>query len=412
MHSCRPARECGGRGASICRDDDLVQLCGIFLHPYVHRVACDGKRPGFVADVVELQARSSVGNRNRVTALRVGRGSDGGARNEDAGAYERFALFVEHRSRHGVARQAGVVARRGHPVVEPPCFQLRGDASRRGVRRGERQVDVLPLLSGVLENVGFVGDLHGFRQPARTDVVGGEPPGVADVVGQRERPLAGCRGLDPHLHLAHRGRLPAAQLRQIRSYLPFAVAERFHLPVQLQHPAFELLHPGGVIFVEFLDGRQRGRHVAVAHRTVDLQQVGFRIDHRTRGLLLLLLLPDFGKLLLQRLLAGRTFEAVGVVEEPVDGRHGEFAFGGDLHALVVEVGREAREDDGRISGRDVDLPGARHLRPVDEESDFFDGGLHLRLPEAGTAAAVQMPSSSNIRFMPITLPVWIGCRQS
>ena len=172
----------------------------------------------------------------------------------------------------------------------------------------------------------------------------------------------------------------AAQLGQIGKHLPFAFAQRFRPPVQFERPAFELLHPGGVIFVELLDGRQRRRRIAVAHRTVDLQQIGFRVDHLACGFLLLLFEPDSGEFLLQRLLPGRAFETVRMVEEPVDGRHGESPLGGDLHALVVEVGREPREYERRVAGRQVDLLGARHLRPVDEEGDLFDGGLHLRLP--------------------------------
>ena len=151
------------------------------------------------------------------------------------------------------------------------------------------------------------------------------------------------RGFDPHLHLAHRCRLLAAQLRQLSENLLFAFVQRLHLPVQFERLALELLQTCGVVFVEFPDGRQRGRHIAVADRAVDLQQFVFGVDYLACGLLVQGLLPDFGQLLLQRLLADGAFEAVGVVEEPVDGRHGEFPFGGDLHALVVEIGREARE---------------------------------------------------------------------
>ena len=283
--------------------------------------------------------------------------------------------MVEDCSRHGVARHVEVVAGRDETVVEPPGLQLRGDAPGIGVRRGERQGDVLPLLSGVLENIGLVGDLHRLRQPARTDVVRGEPAGVADVVGQRERRLAGRGGFDPHLHFAHRVRLSAAQIHQFGQNLPSALVDFLFFRVEGERLAFQRFQPCGIVLVQLPDGGQRGGDVPVGDRAVRFQQFALRIHDLARGLQPVQLPLRLFERLFERLLAGRAFEAVGVVEKPVDGRHREWAFGADLHALVIQIGRQAGEYDRRISGREVYLPGARHLRPVDEQGHFFNGGL-------------------------------------
>ena len=218
---------------AVSHDDHVVHLRRILLHHDVHRVARDSLRSGYVADVAELQAGSTVGNGDRVAASGVGDGADGRAGNQDGRSGQGFALMVEDCSRHGVARHVEVVAGRDETVFEPPGLQFRGDAPGIGVRRGERQGDVLPLLSGVLENIGLVGDLHRLRQPARTDVVRGEPAGVADVVGQRERRLAGRGGFDPHLHFAHRVRLSAAQIHQFGQNLPSALVDFLFFRVEV-----------------------------------------------------------------------------------------------------------------------------------------------------------------------------------
>ena len=258
-----------------------------------------------------------------------------------------------------------------------------------GIRRRERQGDVLPLLLGVLENIGLVGDLHRLRQPARTDVVGGEPSGVADVVGQRERSPAGRRGFDPHLHFAHRDRLFAAQIHQFGQNLPSALVDFLLFRVEGERLAFQLFQPCGIVLVQLPDGGQRGGDVPVGDRAVRFQQFALRIHDLARGLQAVQLLLRFVDLLFQRLPAGRAFEAVGVVENPVDGRHREWPFGADLHALVVQIGRQPGEYDGRISGREVDLPGARHLRSVDEQGYLLHGGLHLLLSRCGESRCAQ-----------------------